>query len=103
MSHDAQPAALRCTVVGGEKLLAGAGGRDALCREIRSAVPAAGGTAAADVRVEVFRSHLQASVTLGDGRKLPDIGFAVSDAALSPEAIRKFAAHVGSKIIEASR
>jgi hypothetical protein len=94
-------AAPRCSVVGGEKVPQAAGGRDALCAQIDKALADVGG-GSATVVVHVRRSHLAADVKLADGRALPQIGFAMSDAPLSKEAIKRFAVQIADAVRAAS-
>lgn len=85
-----------CTVSGGEKLPAESGGADALCGEIRRIVETA--HAGVQVAVRVKRFGLEADVRLRDGRVLPAIGFAMSDARLNRASFTTFARSIADAV-----
>ena len=93
-----------CRVVDGAKLPQGSGGAGALCRAVEAAaarqVPAA--AFAVEVRV-VSRSALVAAVRMTDGRKLPELNLAVSDAPLNARAIQRFAAAIAGQAAGAAK
>jgi hypothetical protein len=91
-------AASSCSVIGGEKIPQAAGGSEALCREIERLLADDQNIGSATIVVDVRRSHMRANVALEDGRRLPEIGLAVSDAALSSNAIKKFAARIAAAV-----
>jgi hypothetical protein len=80
-----------------------AGGHGALCREIEMALAMAGQAGAASVTVHVKRSHMSANVKLTNGKVLPEIGLAVSDAPPSGADIKKFAAQIAASVRDARR
>ena len=97
-SSDAQRS---CHVVAGEKLLARAGGGEAVCGEVKRAIAAAAPKARYKIAIKVLpRSRLSATLVL-DGRTLPEEKFAAMDSDLDPGAIRRFAEGVASAIAEA--
>ena len=87
-----------CSVSGGEKILDTAGGANALCNEIEQALAAGGHAGAATVTILARRTHLSATVRLADGRTLPDLGLAVSDAPVSRNAIKRFALQIAEAV-----
>ena len=101
MDQKPRLAPANCSVVGGEKTLQAAGGREALCREIARALAQVGQADAAQVVVHVRRAHLSASVKLKNGRALPEMGFAVSDAPISEKSVKKFADQIAAAVREA--
>jgi len=80
----------RCKVVAGGKYL-GAGAGSTLCHEIERAiaVEAPGARYSAEVTA-LSPSRLAATLTV-NGHKLPEHKFAVMDAELTPESLRRFA------------
>ncbi|QIK79186.1 hypothetical protein G7077_10055 [Sphingomonas piscis] len=91
-----QAAEPRCVVNAGQKVALDPALATSICREIGRAMEP--GTSAQSIDVQVRRSHLRAQVLLIDGTRLPDIGFSVSDAALSEQSIRDFAEHVAGTV-----
>ena len=85
-----------CTVSGEKDLPRGSGGAAALCSEIRRAVGSA--HAGVQVAVRVKRFGLEADVKLGNGRKLPTIGYALSDARLKRENFTAFARSIADAV-----
>jgi hypothetical protein len=100
VKQKAGAATFSCSVVGGEKIPAAAGGRDTLCGEVRQSLAGIEGAADATVVIHVRRSHLSANVELADGRALPEIGFAVSDAPLSSDSVKRFAARIAAVVAD---
>jgi hypothetical protein len=92
----------RCSVTGNEKMAEAAGGSAALCAEIGKALAEVRHADTATVEIQVRRSHLSATVKLADGRTLPEIGLAVSDAPLSGNAIKSFALQIAMAVREAT-
>lgn len=100
-----QPAAgVTCRVAEGVKLPAGSGGADALCSAIEAAAAAQAPQASASVEVRVpAPSRLSATVTMADGRTLPEQKFASSDRDLTQGSFERFADAVAAAIAEAAR
>jgi len=93
-TFDARPLG-QCRVVAGEKWLSDAGGASAVCSEIERAMTAAAPDVpySAEVRA-LSRSRISATLLI-NGLELPQQEFAVMDANLGIESIRRFAASLG--------
>jgi hypothetical protein len=91
-----------CRVIGGELLPPESGGADALCNAISSAAAkhAAGVGYSVEVRV-LPRSRLSASLSLSNGRKLPEQNFVRMDKPLSGGAFARFAESIASELAKA--
>jgi hypothetical protein len=90
-----------CRVVAGEKLLARAGGGEAVCGEVKRAIAVAAPKARYKVEIKVLpRSRLSAALVV-NGRTLPEEKFAVMDSELDRNAIHRFAEGVASAVAEA--
>lgn len=89
--------ALTCTVSGGDKLSSETGGPEALCDAIRSAAGDKGHGASVAVRI-VSPCAAAASVTLANGRTLPDVNVSVSDRKLNARAITMLAQGVARQL-----
>lgn len=95
--------AQRCTVVGGEKLPAEIGGANGVCEAIERAVQAGAPSAAYTVEVRVPRAYmLAATITMGDGRILPEQKLAVSDSKLRRSSLERFAKSLAAEIAKAT-
>lgn len=91
-----------CRVVGGEKLPAESGGSNALCKAIVDAVEEQAPGMRYQVEVTVHpRSRLTASITTGDGHKLPEQSFVRMDKPLSSGAFKRFAAAIAGELAKA--
>jgi ABC-type glycerol-3-phosphate transport system substrate-binding protein len=91
-----------CRVVGGEKLPVESGGSDALCKAIVDAVEQQAPGLRYQVEVTVLpRSRLTASITTGDGRRLPEQSFVRIDKPLSSGAFKRFAAAIAGELAKA--
>ncbi len=89
-----------CRVDIAAKLPAAAGGADEICTAIRNAVRSQAPQASValiDVRVP-SPAKIAATVTLKDGRKLPEQTMAISDGVLNGRAIERFARAVADQI-----
>jgi len=96
-------AGVTCRVAEGAKLPDDSGGADALCSAIESAAVSRAPQAGASIEVRVLsRSMLSATVTMADGRTLPEQKFASSDRDLTQGSIERFANAVATVIAEAS-
>lgn len=81
-----------CTVVGGDKLPADAGGPAQLCAAIERAAATGAPHARFSVEVRVLsESSLSATLTTADGRILPEQRFATSDRNLTRSSLERFA------------
>ena len=81
----------QCLVVNGEKLPAGSGGSEELCRALERALVARGRQPRFTVRVRVEpRSILTADVTLADGRTLPALHMAEMDRPITKDTLNRF-------------
>ena len=91
-----------CRVIGGELLPPDSGGANALCGAIAAAAAkhAAGVGYSVEVRV-LPKSRLSASLTLSDGRKLPEQNFVRMDKPLSSGAFERFAESIASELAKA--
>lgn len=88
-----------CRVVGGGKLPAESGGPSALCAAVTRAAAARAPGVRYQVEVRVLSpSRLAATVTTGDGRKLPDLNHAISDSNLTGESLERFAKAIAEEI-----
>ena len=93
-----------CRVVGGEKLPAGSGGSGALCAAIERAMAARVPGTAHRVEVRVLSpSRLAATLTTGDGRRLPELNHAISDRALNRGSVERFAEAIAAEFAKAAR
>jgi hypothetical protein len=91
-----------CRVIGGELLPPESGGADALCKAITTAAARQAPGLGYDIEVRVMpRSRLTASVTMSDGRKLPDQSFVRMDKPLSSGAFERFAATIAAELAKA--
>jgi hypothetical protein len=103
MSAAGKEAQRSCRVVAGEKLLAGAGGADALCAQVKKAIAAAAPKARYAAKVTVMpRSRLSTSLVV-NGRALPDQKYAVMDSELGPETIQRFAEGIATAVADAAK
>ena len=89
--------ALTCTVSGGDKLPSETGGPEALCKAIRAAAGDKGHGASVAVRIASAYSAA-ASVTLADGRTLPDVNVSISDRTLNRRSIEMLAQGVARQL-----
>jgi hypothetical protein len=80
-----------CRVIGGEKWLAGAGGPDALCGEIRRAMAAAIPGQAYDVQVRLLSPSRAAATLTVNGHALSGQHFAIMDSDFTGPSLREFA------------
>ena len=88
-----------CRVVGGEKLPADSGGADALCNAILEAATKLAPGVGYDVEITVLpMDRLSAKVTMADGRKLPEQGFAQMDKPLSRSSFERFASAIAGEM-----
>jgi hypothetical protein len=91
-----------CQVTGGELLPSESGGADALCKAIADAAAKQAPGLGYSVEVRVLpRSRLSASLTLSDGRKLPEQSFVRMDKPLSIGAFARFAESIASELAKA--
>lgn len=89
-----------CRVVNGDKLPAESGGADALCRAIAEAAAATAPGVDYSITINVLpRSRLSATVTLDDGRRLPEFGMASMDKPLTAGSFRRFAASIAEELV----
>lgn len=88
-----------CVVSGTDKLPAEIGSSRAICAAILDAVQqkVPGALRAVDVQI-LSSSSLSATVTLADGRRLPEQKMAVSDRQLDRGSIERFAAAIARQI-----
>ncbi len=92
-----------CRVVGAEKLPTASGGADAFCNALKRA-------AASDAPNKKFRvdvqvrgaSTLVATITLADGKKLPEQTFSISDRVLTKGSLERFAQGLVSDVVRAA-
>ncbi len=99
---NAEPQPAGCRVRGGERLPVETGGPDALCKAIAEAAEAQAPGVGYDIEVTVLPlSRLSASVTLRDGRKLPEQSFARMDKPLSSGAFKRFASAIAGELAKA--
>lgn len=100
MSTSEQPQG-PCRVTGAERLPAEAGGAGAICAAVERAVAAQAPNVRYSVEVRVLsRTALSATLEIA-GRKLPQLGFSVSDRELNPRAIGHFADSVADALAAA--
>ena len=91
-----------CRVIGGELLPPDSGGADALCSAITHAAAKHAAGVGYNVEVRVLpRSRLSASLTLNDGRKLPEQSFVRMDKPLSRGAFARFAEAIAAELAKA--
>ena len=92
-----------CKVIQGEKLLASAGGANALCAEVKRAIAVAAPRARYSAEVKVLpRSRLSTSLIV-NGRALPDQKFAAMDSDLSESMVRRFAEGIAIAVADAAK
>ena len=100
MSPAADPA--RCRVIGAEKLPADSGGGDGLCTAIERAAAARAPGVAYSVEVRVRSAYgLAATLTTGDGRKLPEQNLRISDRTLTRGSLQRFAEALAGQLASA--
>lgn len=91
--------AIRCSVIGAEKLPAELGGAEAVCQAIGEATATAPG---ASVVVQVINPHmLAATATTADGRDLPEQRVATSDRTLHAGSLRMLAKALAEQLANA--
>jgi hypothetical protein len=91
----------RCRVTGADKLPAEIGGAPGICAAIERAAASAGDmNFAVDVRV-ISPARLAATVTMSDGRVLPERHMAVSDSKLRKSSLERFARGLAAEIAKA--
>lgn len=92
-----------CRVASGEKLLAKAGGAEALCAAVERAVAKAAPMARYKAEVRILpRSRLSTTLVV-NGRSLPDQKFAVMDDELKPDSIQRFAEGLADQVADAAK
>lgn len=92
MNAPASDGELSCRVTGEASLPAESGGAAALCAAIEEAVAVRLPHAGASIEVRVLSPFaLAATVTMADGRTLPEQKFASNDRALTEGSFRRFA------------
>lgn len=97
------PAAPRCRVTAGDKLLAAVGGTSGICEPIEKAVASAAPGVPYSVDVSVLtRARLSAKLAV-NGRTLPDQNFAVMDGELSRASIERFAQSLAAEVAKAAK
>lgn len=103
-AHAMTKAAQRsCRVVEGEKLLAGSGGANALCAQVKRAIAAAAPKARYKAEVKVLpRSRLSTTLVV-NGRALPEQKFAAMDSELTESMIRNFAEGLATTVAGAAK
>jgi hypothetical protein len=93
-----------CIVEHGDRLPPETGGTAGLCAAIIKAAAEGTGGLPASVQVRVLSaSRLSATVTLADGRVLPDQNMASSDRQLNSSSIERFAAAIAAEIARANQ
>lgn len=92
----------RCSVTGGEKLLVGAGGSEALCKAVRDALAKSAPEANVSVTVRVLTSSMLAATLVVEDRVLPEQKFAVMDRKLDRSSIERFAGSIATKVAKAT-
>jgi hypothetical protein len=90
----------RCLVSGAERLPAEVGGVDALCAAFARALAPVSPKPSVEVTVE-SRYLLSVTVTLANGRRLPDVKLGSSDRPLGPQAIQMVADSVAKRVTRA--
>ena len=102
VSASAQPLG-HCRVISGEKWLDDAGGASTLCDLVEEALTSAVPKARYTAEVRALSPSRLSATLLVNGRKLPEQNFAVMDARLSIESIRRFATSLGEAAKAAAR
>lgn len=95
--------AIDCRVIGGGKLPADSGGADSLCAAITraAAIEAPGKKFSVEVRV-LGSNALAATLTMADGRILPEQRFSISDRNLTKGSLDRFAKALVGEVGRAS-
>jgi hypothetical protein len=92
----------RCRVIGGDKLPAEIGGAAGICAAIERAAAADAPGADFSVEVRVLRPYmLAATVTMANGRVLPERKMAISDSKLRQSSVDRFAKTLAEEIAKA--
>jgi hypothetical protein len=92
-----------CRVINGDKLSVESGGADALCQAIAAAAAETAPGVRYSVEISVLpRDRLSALVTLGDGRKLPELGMASMDKPLTAGSFKRFANSIAQQLAKAA-
>ena len=89
-----------CRVVAGEKYL-GASGGATLCREIERAIAAGAPGATYTAEVKALSPSRLAAALVVNGRALPEHKFAVMDADLGIESMKRFARSLAADVAKA--
>jgi hypothetical protein len=90
-----------CRVIGGEKLSGHTIGAADVCAAIKRAVATRGANVDYHVEVRVLSpSRLAATISLANGRKLPDLNLASMDRAFSKGSIDRFAQTIAVEIVK---
>ncbi len=93
----------RCRVIGGDKLPAEIGGAAGICAAIERAAAADAPGADFSVEVRVLRPYmLAATVTMANGRVLPERKMAISDSKLRQSSVDRFAKTLAEEIAKAT-
>lgn len=89
-----------CLVVAGEKYL-GAANAGTLCREIKRAIASAAPGAKHKTEITALSPTRLAAVIVVNGQRLPEHKFAVMDAELSLESMKRFARSLAADVAKA--
>jgi hypothetical protein len=96
------PENVHCSVTRADMLPADAGGADALCSAIRTAIFKRAPKARVSVEVRVLTPSMLATMLVVEGSALPEQKFAVMDRNLNPRSIERFAQSIATKVAEAA-
>ncbi len=103
MTKATHAAQRHCEVVGGEKLLARAGGATGLCARVESAILKQAPAANVRALIKVLpRSRFSAALVV-NGQALPDQNFAVMDGEVNEGALERFAQSLGAAAAQAAK
>ena len=102
VTADAGPLAGQCRVAHGGKLAASVGA-DAICAEVERAISAEAPTVRYDAEITVLSPSRLAARLVVEGRLLPVQNFAVMDANLHEDSIRRFARSLAGVVAQAGK
>lgn len=93
----------RCEVTNASRLPPASGGAETLCSEIERAIAAAAPTTHYSAKVAVLSATRLSALLIVNGHAVPEQNFAVMDAELNRNSIRRFAESIAAEVAKAAK
>lgn len=93
----------QCSVVAGQKLLAGSGGAPAVCSDVERAIASVAPGVRYEARISALSSSRLAAILVVNGRTLPEQHFAIMDRELNRAAVERFAHSLAIEVAKAAK